>query len=208
MDAAVAGRLRPADEPNLLEQFLDGEGNVAGRFEVVAFGRVEVDPQLVGMVEVVGAGVPGVEIDAVLLGHPDDVAVVEREEHAARTGGRERDVDQGAGTLGPLDEQRRFAHAGVPSFQHGGPVAHAAQRSLGAHQEVLDHVELGPALLGEHDLVRARDANLAATGLDVDLVPAHRGMLPQGARRRRSRINLRSGGARAGTRRATGRSRR
>ena len=70
VDAAVAGRLRPADVADLVEHLAHDRGDRLGVGEVGARLRVEVDAQLVRLLGVGAAGGPGMEVDACDIAPP------------------------------------------------------------------------------------------------------------------------------------------
>ena len=72
----VPTRFRPTHKVLLVEQLLDGGCDIAGRLEVVFVGRVEVDSQLIGVGQIIGTGIPGIQVNAVHLRHPDHVCLV------------------------------------------------------------------------------------------------------------------------------------
>src|SRR5204863_1086 len=64
VDPARTGRLRPAAQAALLQHVAHHEGDAANLVPAHARARVEVDAQLVGVLEVLGADRMRVEIDA------------------------------------------------------------------------------------------------------------------------------------------------
>ena len=70
VEAARAARLRPADEPDVVEHLPRDIRDVDDLRPVDAGHRVEVDPQLVGMVEVLGAHRMRVEVEASEIDDP------------------------------------------------------------------------------------------------------------------------------------------
>src|SRR4029077_16884018 len=63
VDAPRSGGLGPADEAEGLERLVRDQRHLADLLPRDARHRVEVDPQLVGMVEVVGPDRMGIEVD-------------------------------------------------------------------------------------------------------------------------------------------------
>jgi hypothetical protein len=123
--------------------------------------RVEIDPQLVGVVEIVRPRVPRVQVEAVHLGHPHDVLDLEGEEHRSRSCRREGDVDGGSSARRhTLHVEGLGIDALRPALQHRRPVVDVPQRADPTHGKVFGDVELRPAAIGEHDLGGARDAHL------------------------------------------------
>ena len=64
VDAARAGRLRPADQAEVVERGADHRRDVADLRPLDARHRIEIDAQLVGMIEIVGADRMRVELEA------------------------------------------------------------------------------------------------------------------------------------------------
>ena len=157
----------------VVEQFFDRHRNLAGGFEVVSLGWIEIDAKLIRMSEVVGASVPRVQIEAVHLGHPDDVALVAWSEHPARARRGESHIHQVGSALGPFDKQRTLGNAGVPAFQQTGSIEHPSEGAGGAHEVVLDHVEFGPALVGEHDFLGTGDPDRPSGQFDNCFIGSH-----------------------------------
>ncbi len=173
VNAAVARRLRPAGEPQLIEKFVDGCSDVPGCLEVVAVGGVEIDAQLVGVGEIIRPGIPRVQVDAVHLRHPHDVPLVYRGEHLPRPRRRKGDVDQTGRILRAFDEERPVIDTLVPALEESRPVVDPAQCPGCAHDEMLDDIELRPPLLGEQHFVRTADPDLVATCLNAGLGRRH-----------------------------------
>ena len=71
MHAARAAGLRPAGQPELLEERLHRQGNVADIRPGHAGRRIEIDAEPVGMIEVTGADRMGMQLDAAEI---DDVS--------------------------------------------------------------------------------------------------------------------------------------
>ena len=127
--------------------------------------RVEVDPQLVGMVEVLGADRVRVEVDAAEVGDPGQAGRVVDDDLVGGPAGREgqgrRPDELGHVLRRPLLEERLPGGAVDEPLERHRPPAGAAQRPVGDRQVVLDEVELGVAGLREVDLARVRDRDLA-----------------------------------------------
>ena len=116
--------------------------------------RIQVQPQLIGVIHIRHAHGPGVEIEAVEVDHPQDVADVTRHEQIGRTSRREADrsvlvLGPFAGLRGTLLEERLSRDAFRPTFENGGPAGDATQGSLGAAKVVLGHLQLRPTLVGK-----------------------------------------------------------
>src|SRR6266545_3170818 len=76
MEPARAGRLRPPHQAEVLEHLPGHQGHVEYLRPGHPGHRVEVDPELVGMVEVVGAHRVGVQVDATEVDHPGELGGV------------------------------------------------------------------------------------------------------------------------------------
>ena len=166
MDAARAGRLRPADQPDGLERLLADQRHVADLRPRHARHRVEVHAQLVGVVEVVGADRVRVEVDAAEVDDPGQPGGLVDDDLVGGPPGRE-------GQLAVRIQSGRLS--GARFWKNGSPAApstnrlsaigrprDAAQRPVADRQVVLDEVELRVAGLREVDLARVRDRDLAA----------------------------------------------
>jgi hypothetical protein len=135
---------------------------------------VEVDPQLVGMVEVVPPHRPWVPVDHPEVRAPDEVRRVVGHELARVAARRERD----RGGLQPLRRavrdallEERLARDPVdPALHHGRPLAQVAHDRLLALEVVVDEVELRQPALREEHLARAADAHLLVADVDDDVL--------------------------------------
>ena len=172
--AAVAGRLRVADDPELVE-----EGPHLGRRcpdvrEVVAGLRVEVETELVGVFRVVGEVRPDVEAEAPDVDRPHDVGEVDRDQgarrRAIRGAHRRRLQPVGRGLRDTFLKEVRPARAFGEALHQRRPAAHRAHQRLGEAEVVVDEVELGLAVLGEEHLVGVRDVELVPVDLEDLLV--------------------------------------
>ena len=136
--------------------------------------RVEVDPQLVGMVEVVGADRVRVEVDAAEVGDPGEAGrIVDHDLVGGPAGGEARARPSGcqSGRLSGARFWKKNSPAGAVRVALEGhrPAARAAQRALRDREVVADQVELRDGAAGglrEEDLVRVRDRHLAAGDLE------------------------------------------
>ena len=132
--------------------------------------RVEVDPQLVGVVEVVGADRVRVEVDAAEVGDPREPRRVVEDDLVGGASRRERQLrgpdPVRAVVRGALLEERLAGGAVDEALQRHRPAADPAQRPVGDREVVLDEVELRVAGLREVDLGRVRDRDLAAADLE------------------------------------------
>ena len=129
--------------------------------------RVEVDPQLVGMVEVVGADRVRVQVDAAEVGDPGQPGDLVEDDLVGRAPGRERQLggpDPVRSIVrGPLLEERLTGRAVDEALERHRPAGDAAQRALADREVVLHEIQLRVAGLGEVDLRRVRDRDLAVT---------------------------------------------
>jgi hypothetical protein len=70
MNAARARRLRPTNQTEILQCGFDDPGNLAHVRPGDAWYWIEIDPQLVGMIEIVGANGMRVKLEAREVRHP------------------------------------------------------------------------------------------------------------------------------------------
>jgi hypothetical protein len=73
VDAAIPRRLRPPRIADLVKHLGDDAGDRLRVGEIRARLRVDVDPQLVGMLDVAPAGGPWMEVDRAEVRRPGDV---------------------------------------------------------------------------------------------------------------------------------------
>ncbi len=153
VEAARPRRLGPGGQPVVLEHLASHQRDVDDLRPVHAGHRVEVDPQFVGVVEVVGAHRVRVEVDA---------AEVDRPHQAGRRRGAPPpwprcpdaylqlgDVDPVRPLLGgALLEDRLLGDALDEPFEDHRPVGDAAQRAVGHREVVVDQVQLGDVPVG------------------------------------------------------------
>ena len=76
MHTARAARLRPACQPHFLEQVLHFQRNTTHGVPFDARYRIEIDAQLVGMIEIVGAHRVGMQLDAAEVDDPGETSNV------------------------------------------------------------------------------------------------------------------------------------
>ncbi len=175
---ASAAGLGEADHAQLVERGpQDVQGDGPGLVEPGAGLRVQVDPQLVGVVGVGAAGVPRVQRDGSHLCGPDDVGGTR---HAQRLGAAPRREGHVAG-LDPVG--RTFRQPFLvdlvaldpvrEALQVGGPVAQGRQdgtAGVGGHRPVVVRdVTFGAALgaeRGEHHAVAAGQPHGHAVDVD------------------------------------------
>ena len=93
VDPARAGGLRPALEAEPLEDILHLRSHPPHRGELHARLRIEVDPQLVGVIDVRAPDRPGVQVETAEVGRVDEVRHVHRAELAGAPPARKRDGD-------------------------------------------------------------------------------------------------------------------
>ena len=183
VDAARAGGLRPADEPDAGERLAGDERDLADLRPGDARHRIEVDPQLVGMVEVVGPDRVRIEVDAAEVGDPGQPGRLVEDDLVGGPAGRERQrrdpKEVGPVLGGPLLEEEVAGGAIDEALERHRPAAYAAQRAVGDRQVVADEVELRVAGLREVDLVRVRDGHVAIADPDDLLAGRHPRTIPR-----------------------------
>ena len=135
VQAARAGGLRPAGEPEVGQRLVDDARDLPDLRPLDARHRVEVDAQLVGMLEVVGAHRVRVQLEAGEVGHPGEVGRMARHDLVGAAAGREADRGD-LEPLGPLGrrallEEELAADAVRVADQHARAPAGAAQRAFG-----------------------------------------------------------------------------
>ena len=182
---ARAGRLRPADQPDRLERLARGQRHQPDVRPGDARDRVEVHPQLVGMIEVLGPDRVRVEVDAAEVGDPGEPGRVVDDDLVGGPPGRE---GQGGGpdelgqVLGrPLLEERLPGGAVHEPLQRHRPTTGAAQRPVRDGQVVLHEVELGVTRLREVDLPRIGDRDLVPVDPEDLLLRSHVDTIPSTA---------------------------
>ena len=130
VDAARAGCLRIAAVAELREDVAHAHRHLAHVGERGFGRRIEVDPQLVGMVDVVGAYRPGVEVEASEVDHPGEIgsSLADDEVRAAAAGERDACGAHAVGQLlrRSLLEERLAGRALQEALQHHRPAADAA----------------------------------------------------------------------------------
>ena len=170
VDALGAGGLRVALEFVVGKHVTDDHRGAADVVPADSLGGVEVDPQLVGMVEVAPPRRPRVEVDDAEVDRPDDVGGVGGDQLLGGATRREGDGRRlqplGHFLRHPLLPDRLLHDPVDEALHHGRPPAQVDQRRLGDRQVVLDDVELRPAGLGEVDLARVGEPHLATVDLE------------------------------------------
>src|SRR5690606_2172497 len=161
-------------------QLLGSGRRHADVFETEPRGGVEVEPKLVGMVDVVGPHRPGMEIQASQLDQANHVRLALGYVHPPGTLGRETDFDGVERRVlgGPLVIDGILAHPVHVALEHRRAIGDAAGGPFCHGHEVVDDVELRPALFGENDPIGRRDAHLLATDLDLYFLLGHPLSLP------------------------------
>ena len=162
--AARAGGLGPAGEADLGEH---GAHDLRDRTHLRppdARHRVEVDAQLVGMVEVIGAHRVRMQLQAREVGHPCQRGGIAR--HHLLGGASRRKLQRHyvdprrPRCRRPLLVEELLADSVGVALEDVGPMARAAQRALGNSQVITGQVELGVPGLREQDLGRVGDRDL------------------------------------------------
>src|SRR5919107_2729339 len=165
MDAASPGGLGPADEAGLVEHLAQYRGDGDGVGEVGAGLRVEVDPQLVGVVGVGTADRPRVEVERAEVRRPDQHGLLggtQRLRGAAAGEGDGGRLGVGRGALRHALDVERLAGEPVDiALEVRRPLVEHVQQRLGDGRVVGDDLALGDAALREVDLVRAGQPHLA-----------------------------------------------
>ena len=132
--------------------------------------RIEIDAQLVGMIEIVGAHRMRVQLEAGEVRHPGERRGVARHDlfrAAARGKAQRHDLDPRRPRCrrALLIEELAVDAVGI-AHEHVGPAAGAAQRAVGHREVVAREVELRVARLRKQHLARIRDRDLAAVDQD------------------------------------------
>ena len=175
VEPGPTARLGEADDPELVEHLAADVGDPPHPVEGSVRHGVEVDPPLVGPVDVGAADIPRVQLDGAHLHRPDDgaelgraqlvgVQVVPREVQPHR-------LDPvGCSLRQPLLVDLGAAHALGEAVQHGRPLAQRPQDPVADGEVVVREVELGLTPLGEVDPVGGGDAHIAPPDVEVDVV--------------------------------------
>ena len=181
VDPAAAGGLRPADEADVGEGVAHDEGDPADVVPGDARDGVEVDPQLVGMVEVVGPDGMGVEVEAAEVGHPGEAGRIVNDDLVggpARGEARAPPCEASPGCLSGARFWKKKSPAGAVRVALEGhrPAARAAQSAIRDRDVVADELQLRDGAAGglrEEDLVWVRDRHLAAGDLRISGAGRH-----------------------------------
>ncbi len=189
VDPPRARGLGPPDEAEGLEHLLRHHGDVADLRPLDPRHRVEVHPQLVGMIEIVRAHRVRVQVDAPEVHDPRELGRVADHDLLRGSAGWEAELDglDPVGTRGrrPLLEEEVALGAVDEPLQRHRSSGDAAQRSVGDGEVVADEVELGVAGRREEDLVGVRDRHLTPGDLEDLLASCHGDTI--GGRGRRAR---------------------
>ncbi len=170
VDALGAGRLGIAAQPVLAEHVVHHHRRTAHRVPRDARRGIEIDPQLVGMVEVAASRGPRVEVDDAEVDRPGQMGGVVGHELLRGAAGREVDgrrlqpVRHAPGH--PLLPDRLLEDPVDEALHHRRALADVHQRRIGDVDVVPGDVELRPARPGEVDLRRVRQPNLATRHLE------------------------------------------
>ena len=135
-----------------------------------------------GMVQVVGADRVRIEVDAAEVDDPDQGGRLVDHDLVGGAPGRERQLG-GPDPVGrvvrrPLLEERLLGDAIDEPLEGHRPATDAGQRPFGDGQVEVDDIELGEARVGEVDLLRVRDRDLAAADLEGLLGRRHARTIP------------------------------
>ena len=178
MDAAVAGRLRPAGVADLRQRLAHDSGDPLAVVEIGSRLRVDVDAELVRMLGIGPPRRPGVEVDHGEVRRPDDLRELRHAELVGVSAGGKGD----ARSLDPLGAL--LGHALLVDLLAFDPVREAAQLGRPLAQRphdpvpdrdvVVDEVALRvPGARKEH-LVRVRHLDDALPDLELDERRRHR----------------------------------
>src|SRR6185503_1954721 len=174
VDASRARRLGPALEAEVGQDLPSDPGHVLDLTPLDARHRVEVDPELVGMVEVFGADRVRMELQASQVRHPGERGRIAWYDLFRRAAGRKTERDdfdpiRPRGGRSLLVEELAVNPVGIAD-EHVRPAPRSAQRALGDGEVVAYDVELGDPGLREVDLARVGDRDLAPADVDHDLL--------------------------------------
>ena len=177
VEAARPGRLRPAGQAVVGQHRPRHHGHVPDLRPLHPRHRVQVHPQLVGVVQVPGPHRVRVQVDAAEVDHPGQLGRVADHDLLGGAAGREAQLGGldpvRALPRGALLEERLALGALHEALQRHRPAADAAQRARG-HRQVIPHqVQLGVPGPREVDLLRVGDRHLPARHLDHGLRTRH-----------------------------------
>ena len=131
-----------------------------------AGNRIEIDAQLVGVIEILGADRMRMQLDAREVRHPGERGRIARH-HFFRGAARRKFQRHHFDPLRPrfrraLLIEKFLADAVGVAHQHVRAAAGAAQRAFGHREVVANQVELGVARFWEQHLVRIGDRHFPA----------------------------------------------
>ena len=160
VDAAVAGRLRPAGPPHLGERLPHDGRDALAVLERRPRLRVDVDPQLVRLVDVGAPRGPGMEVDDGEVRRPGDLRDLGHAELVGVPPGRERDARR-LDPLGPLLGHALLVdHLALDAVREAAqlrrPLVERAHDPLADREVVLDEVALRLLPRRKEHLVRVR----------------------------------------------------
>ena len=182
MDAARSRGLRPADQAHVRQRISAGHGDVADLRPLDAGDRVEVDPQLIGMVEVVGTHGVRIEVDAAEVDDPGQGRRVVDDDLVGRPARRERELRRpdpvGRVVRRALLEERLLGDPIDEPLEGHRAAADTGQRPVGDGEVVLDEVQLRVPGVREVHLLRVGDRDLVAADLEDLLGRRHGDTIP------------------------------
>ena len=170
VDAPRARGLRPAHEAEVGQRPSDHPHHRLELRPLDARDGIEVDPELIGMLELFRAYGMRMELEAAEVRHPGQRRRVARHHLFGDAAGREAkgdDLDpcRPRGGRALLVEGLAVDPVGIAD-EDVRPVTRAPQRALGHGKVVADDLQLGDPGFREVDLARVRDRDLAAGDLD------------------------------------------
>src|SRR5690606_35472333 len=135
VEAALAGRLRPAPKPELVERLPDDASDLPYLRPPDARRRIEIDAQLVRMLEVLGTHGMRMKLEAREIREPDERSRIARHDLFSRSPGREAKLDDvdPVGTLlrGTLLIEERALDADRVAYEHVRASPCGVQRAVG-----------------------------------------------------------------------------
>ena len=175
VQAGPARGLREADDPQLVEHLVAHPRHPPHPVEGSIRHRVEVDPPLVGTVDVGGADIPRVQLDGAHLHRPDDLRELGRAELVGVEVVAGEVEAHRAHPVGGSLRQALLVHLGAgdalrEAVEHRRSLPERAQDAVADGQVVVREVELRLAPGGEVDPVGGGDAHVAAADVQVDVL--------------------------------------
>ena len=166
MHAARAGGLRPASQIVLFEDLARDERHAPNVVPLHSGAGIEVDAQLIGVIEIVGANGMRIQIDAAEVHDPEELGGVAHHDLLRRPSRRKFELHR----LDPVGMLLRRAllkkRLGIGpvhvSLENDGTSGDSAQRAVGDGEVVLRQVELRVARLRKKDFVGIGDRDFAA----------------------------------------------